>query len=195
VNCYSLENLVEIRAAGLSLPEVEQHVEICEGCGARWELAGRALEKVTDAGSGTQITDRLRDALLSIPAKALHAGLTEVVVDAEAQPDAGVFIRGAATSMPRQRLYETGDHDIDLSLNGGGLLQGQVLPLGDERESFEGAYCLLYDGANVRCGALSACGEFELSDVSSGPFDLVIESPTLRWVLRGIRFDDNLEGR
>jgi len=197
VKCYSVENLVGIRESGLSLPEVERHLEACESCAGRWELAGQALELVTGTGDGNPIPDQLRDALLSIPAQSSSARVKEIIVDAEPEPDAGVFIRGAAAAMPCQRLYEVGDHDIDLSLADGGLLQGQVLPLAEEvsAASFKGAYCLLYDGSEVRSVALEEGGEFELADVSSGPYDLVIESPGLRLVLRGVRFNDEPEGR
>ena len=137
-----------------------------------WDIVRRMF-----GGLSPSSADEVHPSLSEMALQLFDAGgaaIRKTLVAAQV-PLAATALRGAQQA-PFHELFEVEGHEIDLSWTDDEMLVGQVM-VSEGESAFDGGACVLYGAEAPRQVAIESFGEFELSAVSPGSYELAIEIP------------------
>ncbi|HXG67449.1 MAG TPA: hypothetical protein VNO70_20260 [Blastocatellia bacterium] len=202
MNCPEFAQLLDYIDGCLSddaKQDVEAHLTAgCAECAAsrQWYERARAVAASDDTAAPPAWA--LKRAFRLFEERSRRPGLAErasrlvasLIFDSSARPLlAGV--RSTETAN-RQLLYRAGDYSLDVQVapaeHNRAELFGQVLREGEMRfESVAGlSLSLVREGETVQTTATNEMGEFALSGVGVGQYNLVVETPDLTITVEGL---------
>jgi hypothetical protein len=205
MKCPSFETLVSYLEGEAGRPatgEIGVHLSRCDNCGGNrhWYQAVKSLAVTDDsiAPPGWVFKRAMKSfkdwvppagALINLAQKAGRV-VAQLVFDSGVQP----MLAGARSSAVerRQVLYRADEFSIDLQIEpreqSRAGLAGQILREGDcEFESVAGrSLTLVRDGTEVATTRTNARGEFAITSLDSGSYDLAIDTGELDITIVGL---------
>src|SRR5262245_25221484 len=208
MKCPSFERLVgflDDASGGPATGEIADHLSRCDNCAGErhWYEGVRSLAVTDDSIAPPgwvfkRATKAFRDWTPSagtLSSLVQNAGrvIAQLLFDSGVQP----ALAGARSSAVeyRQMLYQADDFSIDLQIEpreqARAGLAGQILREGDyEFESVAGrSLTLVRDGAEVATTRTNARGEFAITSLDSGSYDLAIDTGELNITIVGLGID------
>lgn len=193
MKCPSFERLIEYLDDHLTIAEAERvraHLASgCQSCAAsrQWYENARAIAANDDSiepppwvlKRAVRIFDAQRERAGRI--ERIGSRVASLIFDSLARP-AAAGVRSTA-SANRQLLYRAGDYSIDLQVAASGQsradLTGQVLRVGEAAfESVAGLPLeLAHEGETICSTVTDEIGQFIISGVDFGQYDLRVETP------------------
>ena len=138
--------------------------------GKSWDAVTRMFEGLGRAAS--DIRPATREAVFNMLNTAQDSARS--ILLASRAPAPATSLRGSPHTRFHE-LFEIDGHEIDVAWMDDEMLVGQVVPPGID-DSLVGGACVLYGGDVPRQAALEEMGEFEISAVAPGSYELAIET-------------------